>query len=101
MRAPAIHVLGEPPRLEDVPEPQAGAGQALVALGAAGINPIDIAIASGRYFAGSPDVPYVAGREGVGRIVSGDRFREGTRVYVGRGETGTLAERFVAGDEAY
>jgi NADPH2:quinone reductase len=101
MRAAVIHTQGEPPRIDDVPEPEPGTGQALVELGAAGVNPIDIAIGSGRFYGGSPDLPYVAGREGIGRVVGGDGFLPGARVYTGRAEPGSLAERFVVDADSY
>src|SRR4051812_20484424 len=101
MRAAVIPALGEPPRLEDVAEPVPGPGQALLQLGAAGLNPIDISIGTGRFYGGSPDPPYVAGREGVGRVIGGAGFAEGARIYVGRSASGTLAERFLVDDEAY
>ena len=101
MRAAVIHTLGEPPRIEDVPAPEPRPGQALVELGAAGVNPIDISIGSGRFYGGSPDLPYVAGREGIGRVVGGEAFPRGARVYTGRALPGALAERFTVDGDAY
>jgi NADPH:quinone reductase-like Zn-dependent oxidoreductase len=73
MRAAVLHELGVP-RPDDFPEPQAGDGQAVVEVLAAGLNPVDVAISAGRYFAGAPPLPAVAGREGVGLL-------NGRRVY--------------------
>ena len=39
---------------------------------AAGLNPVDVAISAGLFYAGKPPLPSVAGREGVG-IVNGER----------------------------
>jgi NADPH:quinone reductase-like Zn-dependent oxidoreductase len=41
---------------------------------AAGVNPVDVAICAGRFYAGRPPLPCVAGREGVGTL-------DGERVY--------------------
>ena len=41
---------------------------------AAGLNPVDVAICAGRFYAGRPPLPSVAGREGVGLL-------DGRRVY--------------------
>lgn len=55
-------------------EPLAGEGQAVVEVLAAGVNPVDVAICAGRFYAGKPPLPSVAGREGVGVL-------DGRRVY--------------------
>lgn len=73
MRAAVVHELGIP-QPDDFAEPQAGEGQALVEVLAAGLNPVDVAICAGRFYAGAPPLPFVAGREGVGLL-------DGRRVY--------------------
>jgi NADPH2:quinone reductase len=99
MRALVVHEHGADPRVEkDWPQPERGQGQALVEMGAAGLNPVDLAIASGGFYAYRPDVPFVAGREGMGRVVEGDGLAPGTRVQTVKA-IGSMAERFVA-DEA-
>src|SRR3984885_5562676 len=55
-------------------EPSAGSDQAIVEVLAAGLNPVDVAICAGRFYAGPPPLPSVAGREGVGLL-------NGRRVY--------------------
>ena len=90
------------PSRASAPEPQPREGQAVVELLAAALNPADLAIASGRFPAGSPPLPYVPGIEGVGRVVQSARFAEGTRVWAsGRGlgvaRDGAFGERFVVG----
>jgi NADPH2:quinone reductase len=79
------HVL----RLEDVPDSKPGAGQVLVQIKAAGVNPADTYVRSGSY-ALLPKLPYVPGGEGAGAIVEvgeGVRgWKAGDRVYV----TGTV-----------
>ena len=99
MRAAVVERIGEPPAVGDVPEPSPGPGQALVEISAAALNPIDLSIASGRFFAGSPDVPYVPGREAVGTVISSGALESGAKVWLqgaaGLGG-GTLAQRALA-----
>jgi NADPH:quinone reductase-like Zn-dependent oxidoreductase len=73
MRAAVLHDYGAP-GADEFEEPSAGAGQAVVEVLAAGLNPVDVAICAGRFYAGKPPLPCVAGREGVGML-------EGARVY--------------------
>ena len=73
MRAAVLHEHGVP-RPDDFAEPQADSGQAVVEVLAAGLNPVDVAICAGRFYAGAPPLPSVAGREGVGLL-------DGRRVY--------------------
>ena len=63
---PAGRTIGRPPRLSEVPPPVREAGDALLRVRAAPLNPADIAIAAGRFFAGHPEPPFVPGIE-VGR----------------------------------
>ncbi len=73
MKAAVLHEYGVP-RADDFEDPSAGPGQALVEVLAAGVNPVDVAICAGRFYAGKPPLPSVAGREGVGML-------DGRRVY--------------------
>jgi NADPH2:quinone reductase len=73
VRAAVLRRYGEPPQPEDFDEPEAGEGEDVVEVLAGGLNPVDISIASGTFYAGSPPLPYVAGREGVGRTPAGGR----------------------------
>ena len=95
MRAALVRELGELPELTEVEEP---ADRPFVAVTAAALNPLDVAVAAGRFYGGSPPVPYVPGCEGVGR-----HSDTGERLYVVRGglgvrRDGTLAERVALGD---
>lgn len=81
MRAAMIHAFGQAPALADAPEPRRGEGEALLAVGAGALNPLDLLIASGRHHTGAPELPYVAGREGVGRVLEGERRSAGDRVW--------------------
>jgi NADPH2:quinone reductase len=97
MRAAVIEEIGAGPVVKDVEEPKRGGGQTLIEVVAAPINPIDISTAAGRYPGGSPETPFVAGREAVGRVIESDSVAEGSRVYVSG--LGFLAERAVASDD--
>ncbi|GAA2050691.1 NADP-dependent oxidoreductase [Catenulispora yoronensis] len=98
MRAVGVKGYGATPELLDVPKPAAGPGQLLVRVEAAGINPVDSAIAAGRF--GKPPLPLVLGVDFAGRVEAlGDgvsRFGLGDAVF-GRA-AGTYAE-YVVVDE--
>jgi NADPH:quinone reductase-like Zn-dependent oxidoreductase len=70
MRAARLHELGGVPQVDDVDAPE---GPNVVAVAAAALNPVDIAIGSGRFYGGSPDPPYVVGSEAVGTAPDGRR----------------------------
>ncbi|HYB22940.1 MAG TPA: zinc-binding dehydrogenase [Solirubrobacteraceae bacterium] len=87
MRAAVLHEYGVPGPGE-FDEPTAGPGQAVVEVLAAGVNPVDVTISAGRFYAGRPPLPSVAGREGVGDM-------GGVRVYFDApiAPFGSMAER--------
>jgi NADPH:quinone reductase-like Zn-dependent oxidoreductase len=76
MRAAVVHEYGVP-RLDDFREPVAADEQAVVEVLAAGVNPVDIAICAGRFYAGAPPLPFVAGREGVGLLAEDRVYFDG------------------------
>lgn len=85
MRAAQITELGRPPEVVDLE------GDGPVEILAVALNPLDLAVAAGRFYGGHPPLPYVPGCEAVGR-------RDGQRVYLfgeGRGtqHDGFLLER--------
>jgi len=97
MRAAVIEQIGTLPVVRDVEEPQRQQGRTLIEVTAAPINPIDLTTAAGTYPGGSPDTPYVAGREAVGRVLESDSLAEGARVYASG--LGFLAQRAVVPDD--
>jgi len=104
MRAAVVEEIGRPPRATEVGAPERGAGEALVAVRAASLNPIEIRIAAGR-FARPAQPPYVPGLEGAGAIVESDGHEPGRRVRVegplpGFGASGTLAQLVAVPDAA-
>lgn len=80
MKAARISEYGKPPQLVEIdppgePGPYDGsvAGPAeIVEVVVAGVNPVDLAIASGKFDAGAPPLPYVPGTEGIGRMADGE-----------------------------
>jgi NADPH2:quinone reductase len=87
MRAAVLHEYGVPSP-DEFQEPAAGPDQAIVEVLAAGLNPVDVAVCAGRFYAGKPPLPSVAGREGVGTL-------DGERVYFDApiAPFGSIAER--------
>jgi NADPH2:quinone reductase len=96
VKAAVIESIGSLPVVKDLDEPVRVEGQTLIEIVAAPINPIDISSAAGRYPGGSPDTPFVSGREAVGRVVESDSYRRGVPVYAAG--LGFMAERAVVND---
>lgn len=105
MKAIRVRQFGDPEVMvaEDVPDLTPGAGQVLVRIHAAGVNPVETYIRSGNY-ALKPALPYTPGTDGAGvveAVGSGvTSVLPGTRVYVGHnssGTTGTYAQQAAIG----
>jgi NADPH:quinone reductase-like Zn-dependent oxidoreductase len=104
VRAALVEAAGRPPAPAEVPEPRRRAGEALVRIRAAALNPVELHIWNGHFFDGPPRPPYVIGLEGVGVVEEGELLRPGTRVRVefvhpGYGRDGAIAEYAVAPEE--
>jgi NADPH2:quinone reductase len=99
VRAALVEQVGQPPVVGEVSEPERGPGQALVQVTAAAINPVDVSISKGLYLGGAPEVPYVMGREGVGRVVEGDRLEPGTQIWFQPPVGGAFAEYAIADED--
>lgn len=96
MKAIRVSEFGGPDklRLEDTADLAPGPGQVLVNLGAVGVNPVDVYIATGGY--GQRPLPYTPGSDAAGTIeavggVSG--LKIGQRVYTAGTLTGAYAEK--------
>jgi len=100
MKAIRVAEFGGPEvlRLEEVPEPAPGAGEVLVEVRAAGVNPVETYIRAGRH-AVRPPLPYTPGVDGAGVVAAVGEgvgaFAPGNRVYLSGSRTGTYAERAV------
>ncbi|MGA3323836.1 MAG: NADPH:quinone reductase [Terriglobia bacterium] len=101
MKAIRVHEFGGPEvlKLEDIPDLQAGAGQVVVRVKAAGVNPYDTYTRLGTY-AIKPALPYTPGGDAAGTVGSVGEgvagFAPGDRVYVGGTLTGAYAEQTLA-----
>lgn len=82
MTALRVHAFGELPRLEQVPVPEAGPEDVLVELAASVVSHHDLTVAGGD-FPVRPDLPYVPGREGAGRVVRAGTGVDPSRIAVG------------------
>jgi len=97
MKAIRVTEFGGPEVLQvtEIPDPVPGPGEVLVRVHAAGVNPVETYIRSGKY-AALPPLPYTPGNDAAGRIealgpdVTG--VNPGDRVYVAGSITGTYAE---------
>jgi NADPH2:quinone reductase len=82
VRAARVTELGKPP------EPAEIENGGSLEIAAVALNPLDLAVAAGRFYGGHPPLPYVPGCEAVGR-------RDGRRVYVFGGGRGTVEDGFL------
>jgi NADPH2:quinone reductase len=104
MKAILVREFGGPEvlKLEEVPTPRPAAGQALVRIHAAGVNPYDTYMRAGTY-AIKPPLPYTPGSDGAGVVeATGDgvkKVKPGDRVYTAKTVTGAYAEYALALEE--
>lgn len=101
MKAIQVHEFGGPEvlKLEEIPTPKPAAGQVLVRIHAAGVNPYDTYMRSGTY-AIKPALPYTPGSDAAGVIEAVGpgmtKVQPGDRVYTARTVTGAYAEYAIA-----
>jgi NADPH:quinone reductase-like Zn-dependent oxidoreductase len=105
MRAAVLRGHGQPPEYGRHPIPRRGAGQALIRVTAAPVNPLDLLCASGSSYFGAPALPYVPGTQGVGVVQQADALPAGQRVWFSGSAgmapgDGTMAEYYVADEGA-
>jgi len=104
MKAILVRKFGGPEvlKLEEVSTPKPAAGQVLVRIHAAGVNPYDTYMRAGTY-AQKPPLPYTPGSDAAGVIEAiGDGVRKvkrGDRVYTAKTVTGAYAEYALALEE--
>jgi NADPH2:quinone reductase len=104
VKAARIHAWGEPPRIDELPEPAPLPGRSLVRMAATSVSHLDRSIAAGGFLR-HPPLPYVPGVEAAGTIVQSERFAVGARVWLrgaglGTSEDGTWRETISAPDES-
>ena len=101
MKAILVGEFGGPEvlKLKQVPTPQPAAGQVLVRIHAAGVNPYDTYMRAGAY-ARKPPLPYTPGSDGAGVVEAADdgvkKVKQGDRVYTTHTLTGAFAEYALA-----
>jgi NADPH:quinone reductase len=104
MKAIRVHEFGGPDvlKLEEVATPKPSAGEVLVRIHAAGINPYDTYMRAGTY-ALKPPLPYTPGSDTAGVVEAvGDgvkKVKRGDRVYTAKTLTGAYAEYALALEE--
>src|SRR6516164_1669321 len=108
MRAYVLKHYGDPEgsQLMDVPAPMPRPGDVLVAVRAAGLNPVDFKFRQGKLRAiQRPKLPFVLGNELSGEVIATGRdvrrFRIGDRVFarVGKERGGAFAEQACVNEE--
>jgi len=98
MKAIRVSEFGGPEKLvlQDVPDLKPGAGQVVVEIHAAGVNPVEAYIRTGTY-AMKPNLPYTPGMDAAGTVLAvGEgvtKYAKGDRVYCAGSVTGTYAEQ--------
>ena len=101
MKAILVREFGGPGvlRLEEISTPHPNAGQVLVRIHAAGVNPYDTYMRTGTY-AIKPPLPYTPGSDGAGVVEAigegVNKVKPGDRVYVANTVTGAYAEYALA-----
>lgn len=101
MKAILVREFGGPEvlKLEEVPTPKPAAGQVLVRIHAAGVNPYDTYMRAGAY-ARKPQLPYTPGSDGAGVVEAvGEGVKtvnQGDRVYTTHTLSGAYAEYALA-----
>jgi len=91
VKAARIHAWGEPPRIDELPEPVPQPGRSLVRMAATSVSHLDRSIAAGSFLR-HPPLPYVPGVEAAGWIVQSERFAIGARVWLRGGGLGTTED---------
>jgi NADPH2:quinone reductase len=101
MKAILVREFGGPDvlKLEEVPTPKPAAGEVLVRIHAAGVNPYDTYMRAGTY-ARKPPLPYTPGSDGAGVVEAvGEgvkKVKRGDRVYTTQTLSGAYAEYALA-----
>ena len=100
MKAALLREYSGVPEAAEADAPRSGDGESLIKVAFGSLNPVDLRIATGHFYSGSPDLPYVPGSEGVGTVVASSRWPEGSRVRFGSARPGAFSEYVAASDDA-
>jgi NADPH:quinone reductase-like Zn-dependent oxidoreductase len=100
MLAARLHRWNTAPAVEDVVPPRLGAEEVTVDMEAAAVTHLDLTLMSGT-FTYRPELPFIPGTAGIGRVSAGDESLLGRRVLVRGGgigleRPGTWAEQVTA-----
>src|SRR5215470_7633428 len=104
MKAIRVHAFGGPEQLKlvEIPTSKPAAGQVLVRVHAAGVNPYDTYMRAGTYPV-KPALPYTPGSDAAGVVEAiGDgvkKFKSGDRVFTANTLTGAYAEYALATED--
>lgn len=94
INAALVESFGEAPHFRSIRTPQPAAARELVEVLAVGLHPVTRAMASGKHYASSGELPFIPGMDGVVRKDDGSLW------YVGGAGMGTLAERILINPRA-
>ena len=109
MRAVTVNEYGATPALMEIPAPTPGAGQVLIKLRAAGMNPMDRTLSSGAWKPMPATFPMVLGADGAGAVEKlgegASRFSVGDDLFgqwliAPLGSSGTYAEYVAVAEDA-
>jgi NADPH:quinone reductase len=100
VRAALIREIGELPDVGEVPEPSSDGARMVVEVVAAALNPVDVAVGSGRFYGGHPELPYIPGSEAVCRARETGELVWVARDGLGIQRNGTFAELATASPDA-
>jgi NADPH2:quinone reductase len=104
MKAILVHEFGGPEvlKLEEVPTPTPVAGEVLVRIHAAGVNPYDTYMRAGAY-PRKPALPYTPGSDAAGFVEAVDpdvkKLKRGDRVYTAQTVSGAYAQYALVREE--
>jgi NADPH2:quinone reductase len=109
MRAVTVGEYGATPAVSEIPAPEPGARQVLIRLRAAGMNPMDVTLASGEWRPMPATFPMVLGADGAGVVESlgeaTSRYSVGDELFgqllvAPLGSAGTYAEYVAVSEDA-
>ena len=104
VKALLAHRWNEAPLIETVPYPIRRAGESIIRIEAAVISHLDLTVLGGEFDI-RPQLPYIGGVEGAGKVIESESFEVGTRVAargggIGLTRAGTWAEYVASPDSA-